>query len=65
MGAVAFASDRWLQSVLPQASLFWQIVQLGAAIAVALAVLAASAWLLRIQEFNDSMQMVLRRLRRK
>jgi len=43
----------------------WQIVRLGATIAIAVIVLAAAAWTLRIQEFNESMQMVLRRFRRR
>jgi putative peptidoglycan lipid II flippase len=65
MGAAAFAVDRWMSTLVPQAALLWQILQLGATIAVALIVLAAAAWVLRIKEFNDSMQMVLRRFRRR
>ena len=65
MGAAAFFSDRWLASALPDATLVWQILRLGVTIAIALVVLAAAAWTLRIQEFNDSMQLVLRRFRRR
>jgi hypothetical protein len=46
-------------------SLTWQILRLGTTIASALVVLAAAAWALRIDEFNDSMRMVLRRFRRR
>jgi putative peptidoglycan lipid II flippase len=65
MGAAALVMDRWLESALPQGTLIWQILALGVTIATALSVLAAAAWLLRIREFNDSMQMVLRRFRRR
>ena len=65
MGAAAFAVDRWMSTLIAQPALEWQILQLGATIAVALIVLASAAWVLRIEEFNDSMQMVLRKLRRR
>jgi putative peptidoglycan lipid II flippase len=65
MGAAAFAVDRWMSTLIPQPALLWQILELGATIAVALIVLAAAAWVLRIKEFNDSVQMVLRQLRRR
>jgi putative peptidoglycan lipid II flippase len=65
MGAAAFAVDRWMSTLIPQPALLWQILQLGATIAVALIILAAAAWVLRIKEFNDSVQMVLRQLRRR
>jgi putative peptidoglycan lipid II flippase len=65
MGAAAFAVDRWMSTLIPQAALLWQILELSTTIAVALTVLAAAAWVLRIEEFNDSVQMVLRRLRRR
>jgi putative peptidoglycan lipid II flippase len=64
MGATAFAVDRWLSASLPQSRLVWQITQLAATIGAALIVLAGAAWALRIEEFKDSVQMVLRRLRR-
>ena len=65
MGAAAFTVDRWVSTLIPQPMLLWQILELGATIAAALLVLAAAAWVLRIEEFNDSMQMVLRRFRRR
>jgi hypothetical protein len=41
-----------------------QITRLGVAIGLAIVVLAASAWVLRIREFNEGIAMVTRRLRR-
>jgi putative peptidoglycan lipid II flippase len=65
MGAVAMMVDRWLGNILPPRPIVWQIVHVGADIATALGALALAAWMLRIQEFNDSVQMVLRRVRRR
>jgi putative peptidoglycan lipid II flippase len=65
MGAAAFAVDRWLTTALPQSALLWQILRLACTIGAALVVLAAAAWILRIEEFHDSTQMVLRRFRRR
>jgi putative peptidoglycan lipid II flippase len=65
MGVAAYAVDAWLTTVVPSMSLTWQIVRLGTTIASALVVLAAAAWALRIDEFNDSMRMVLSRFRRR
>jgi len=65
MGAVATLVDRWLATMLPPRPIVWQIVHVGADIAAALGALALAAWMLRIQEFNDSIQMVLRRFRRR
>jgi hypothetical protein len=41
-----------------------QIVRLALTIGAALVVLAGSAWLLRIREFNQGVALVTRRLRR-
>jgi hypothetical protein len=65
MGAAALMLDRWLSRAIPDPALVWQIVRLGASIAGALITLAAAAWVLRIEEFDDSMGMVLRRFRRR
>jgi putative peptidoglycan lipid II flippase len=65
MGAATFAMDRWMTALIPQSALLWQILRLSVTIAIALATLAAAAWVLRIEEFHDSVQMVLRRLRRR
>ena len=65
MGAVAFVVERWTATWMPQAALPWQLVRLCITIAVALATLAAGAWVLQIEEFNDSMRLILRRFRRR
>ena len=64
MGAAAYGVDTWLESALPGQSVLEQAVRLALAIAAALVVLAAAAWLLRIREFNDAMAVIVRRLRR-
>jgi putative peptidoglycan lipid II flippase len=64
MGAAAFASLRALELWLPGDAEFIQIVRLAITIGFALAVLAGSAWLLRIREFNQGVALVTRRLRR-
>jgi putative peptidoglycan lipid II flippase len=64
MGAAAFASLRALERWLPSDDEMIQIVRLGLAIGIALGVLAGSAWLLRIREFNQGIALVTRRLRR-
>jgi putative peptidoglycan lipid II flippase len=65
MGAVAWSVDRWLLSVWPGRGLAAQIVRLLASIGAAIAALAASAFILRIQEFTEGMDLVLRRFRRR
>jgi hypothetical protein len=49
---------------MPGASFLVQAVRLAVAIGFALLVLAGSAWLLRIREFNQGVALVTRRLRR-
>ena len=65
MGAVALLTDRWLATVLPSQAIGWQIVHVTLAIGAAIAALLAAAWMLRIRELNESLQMVFRRLRRR
>ena len=65
MGAATFVVDRWISAAIPQSALLWQMLRLTITIAIALATLAAAAWVLRIEEFHDSVQMVLRRFRRR
>ena len=65
MGAVAWFVDRELSMVLPARPIPWQIVKVGLDIGAALATLAFAAWLLRIHELNESVEMVLRKLRRR
>jgi putative peptidoglycan lipid II flippase len=64
MGAAAYGADRMLESWIPGTGEVLQIVRLAIAIGVSLAVLAGSAWLLRIREFNQGLALVTRRLRR-
>ncbi|OFW48553.1 MAG: murein biosynthesis integral membrane protein MurJ [Acidobacteria bacterium RIFCSPLOWO2_12_FULL_68_19] len=59
-GAAEAAGARWL----PGDALVLQVIRLGAAIGVALAVLGVAAHLLRIREFREGAAMVMRRLRR-
>ena len=63
MGIAAWGADLWLEALLPGAALPLQILRVVAAIGIALAVLAAAAWLLRVREFKEGMALVLRRLR--
>ena len=65
MGAVAMLADRWLSSALPSQAIGWQIVHVATAIGAALATLLLAAWILRVRELNESLQLVLRRLRRR
>jgi putative peptidoglycan lipid II flippase len=64
MALAAFFADRWLETLLPGGALPLQIIRVGGAIGAALAVLALSAWALRIREFNEGLSLVLRRFRR-
>jgi len=54
---------RWLKSLMPTANSISRAIELGAAIAVGLAVLMAAARLLRLAEFDEAFGRVLRRLR--
>jgi len=64
LGAAAFAADAWLAGLLPGDAIASQIVRLVATIGFAVAVLAGAAWALRIREFHEAMDVVLRRFRR-
>jgi hypothetical protein len=64
MGATAFYAHELLQGWLPGRAIAVQAVRLGAAIGLAIIVLAAAAWMLRIREFNEGVAMVVRRFRR-
>jgi putative peptidoglycan lipid II flippase len=65
MAIVAKFTERWLSAALPQQTIVWQVVRVGLEIGAAVATLAAAAWILRIKEFHESVQMVLRRFRRR
>jgi putative peptidoglycan lipid II flippase len=64
MGLAAAGTDIGLRSLLPGDRLIPQVVRLGASIGVALAVLAAAAYVLRVPQFSEGVAMVTRRLRR-
>jgi putative peptidoglycan lipid II flippase len=64
MGAAALWSHEWLGRSMPGAGFVVQALRLAVAISFALLVLAGSAWLLRIREFNQGVALVTRRLRR-
>jgi peptidoglycan biosynthesis protein MviN/MurJ (putative lipid II flippase) len=64
MGATAFYTHEQLQEWLPSHAIAVQALRLGTAIGLAVVVLAASAWALRIREFNEGVAIVVRRFRR-
>ena len=64
MGATAFYAHELLQGWLPSPAFAIQALRLGISIGLAVLVLAASAWMLRIREFNEGVAMVVRRFRR-
>lgn len=64
MAAAAWALDRWLESALPGAPLPLQALRLALAIGGALVVLAVTAQVLRLREFEDVRDGVVGRLRR-
>jgi putative peptidoglycan lipid II flippase len=65
MGAAAFFVERVLAARLPGDGLLVQAARLASAIGVALAVLAAAAYALRISEFRESVTLVMRKLGRR
>ena len=65
MGAVALLVDDGLSRVLPQQRLGWQIAHVAIDIGSGIGTLLLMAWILRIRELNESMQLVLRRFRRR
>lgn len=65
MGVAAMAVYPRLDAWMPGAGIGPQLLRLGASIAVAILVLAASAWALRIPEFHEASALVLRRMGRR
>ena len=65
MGAAAWYAEAWLRAALPGEAIALQALRVFATIGVALIVLSASAWLLRLHEFEEARGMVLRRFRRR
>ncbi len=64
MGVAAVWSYDALGGWLPGRALLTQSTRLGASIGIAVIVLTAAAWLLRIREFQTAIGMVTRRVRR-
>jgi putative peptidoglycan lipid II flippase len=64
MAAAAWGSERFLHTLLPDASLISQVIRVAVAIVVALAVLTLAATVLRVPEFVETRDMVIGRLRR-
>jgi len=65
MGVAAQVTDAWLTALTPAGGELAKMLRVAGSIAVALLVLAASARLLRIQEFNEATSRVLARLGRR
>ena len=65
MGVAAAAVDGWVSQALPGDNIAAQVVRVALSIGVAVAVLAAAAWALRVREFKEGMALVLRRFRRR
>lgn len=64
MGAAAWYTESWLRAAWPGAAIGLQALRVFGAIGVAFAVLSASAWLLRLHEFEEARAMILRRFKR-
>jgi len=64
MGVAAWYGHQWLLGVLPGHGTVIRAVQVFGAIGIAVGVLAAAAWALRVQEFGTAMSRILGRLRR-
>lgn len=64
MGASAWYVDWWLARAFPEQSLGVQAMRVGGAILVALVVLAVTASILRVREFEDARNLVLGRFGR-
>jgi putative peptidoglycan lipid II flippase len=64
MAAAAYSADLYLRAWLPGTALPVQVLRVLATIGVALAVLSAAAWVLRLHEFEEARGMVFRRFKR-
>jgi putative peptidoglycan lipid II flippase len=64
MGVAAYYTEGWLHHVFADPRFLHRLIRVSGAIGVALGVLAATAHLLRLEEFHVAMARVLGRLRR-
>jgi putative peptidoglycan lipid II flippase len=64
MAAAAYVTELWLHTLMPGQTLALRLLRVGLAIAVALGVLAIAASVLRVREFDESRDMILRRFGR-
>ena len=64
MGAAAWYTEQLLRAMLPGDAIALQALRVFSAIGIALLVLSASAWALRLHEFEEARDMILRRLKR-
>jgi len=64
MGVAAYYAQAWLHTVFSHPTLWHRLARVAGAIGVGLAVLAASAHLLRLEEFGVAMERLLSRVRR-
>ena len=64
MAAAAWGADVWITAFLPGTELTRRVTRVGITIGVAVAVLAASATVLRVTEFEDARDLVIGRIRR-
>lgn len=62
MGAAAWGTDAWLAALLPGSSSAVRLARLVASICSALVVLAASARVLRLAEFDEARRLIVARL---
>jgi putative peptidoglycan lipid II flippase len=64
MGVAAYYTQAWLQTMFAEPQIWHRLIRVGGAIGVGLAVLAAAAHLLRLEEFSAALSRVIGRLRR-
>lgn len=65
MAVAAWGVNAWLETVLPGEAVLHQAVRVGAAILAGLGVLSATAWALRLHEFEEARTLVLGRFKRR
>lgn len=64
MAATAWYVEAWLRALLPGTAIAMQALRVLGTIAIALAVLSAAAWILRLHEFEEARALAVGRFRR-